>query len=93
MTRTIFENVDIIQVFQPNSLLTEIEIEKLIGVDAQQLLRMKPEEQYIVKESLPQNAIKLDYLKDEMFAGKFDANPYYRRQNASKDENNCVMLM
>lgn len=91
--RTIFENVDIIQVFQPNSLLTAIEIEKLIGVDAQQLLRMKPDEQYIVKESLPQKATKLDYLKDEMFVGKFDANPYYRRRNAFSDENNCVMLM
>lgn len=90
--RTMFENVDVIQVFQPNSLLTAKEIENLIGVNAQELLKMKPEEQYIVKNSLPEKANKLDYLTDQIFDGKWEQNPYYHRQNTTIEKKNYAML-
>lgn len=84
--RTMVENTSVIQVFQPNSLMTAKEIESLTGLSAYEVLQIKSNEQYIIQNSRPQKAIKIDYLTDAMFAGKFSLNPYYTHQKLEETQ-------
>jgi len=54
---------------------------ELFGMETGELLRMKPDEAVVaVRGEGVRKVRRLNYLKDEMFEGMFDPNPYYRRR-------------
>lgn len=54
---------------------------ELFGIEAAELLKMKPEEAVVaVRGEGIKRVRKLNYLKDGIFDGMFDGNPYYRKR-------------
>lgn len=82
--RTMLENCGVLQIFGVNNKLTADEISALSGIASEDLLGIMKNEQYLVRQGVAEKAEKLDYLIDEMFAGKFDSNPFYENKK-SKD--------
>lgn len=68
-----------LQIFGIGSHIGAKSIENLIGVEANTLLSMGEEEQYIVLNGYAERTEKLNYLKDILFEGRYDSNPLHER--------------
>lgn len=58
---------------------------EFLGVDPGELMRMKPGEAALAVRGEGTSKIRrLDYLRDSMFAGMFDENPFHRRRGPER---------
>ena len=82
--RTMLANCDILQMFAVNDYLTAQELANLTGLAAPELMRLGKDDQIVMQNGEPNRMKKLDYLRDERFAGLFDDNPFYRNAQKSR---------
>lgn len=82
---TLLNNCHTWQFFGISKYQVAKELAEVIGVPASALMGMSPDEQTIVSdgEMTPCFCRKMDYLKDEIFKGHFDPNPFYRNHGIS----------
>ena len=78
--RTMLANCDILQIFAVNDYLTARDLAELTGLSAPEIMRLKSDDQIILQNGEPNRVKKIDYLRDEMFAGLFDENPFYQKK-------------
>ncbi len=82
--RTMLANCDILQIFSVNDYLTAQELANLTGLAAPELIKLGKDDQIVMQNGEASQMKKLDYLRDEMFAGLFDDNPFYRNAQKSR---------
>ncbi|MCC9608105.1 type IV secretory system conjugative DNA transfer family protein [Blastopirellula sp. JC732] len=85
--RTLIDNSSL-QVFGIRSKLMARELAEVIDIDAHSLMHMSAEEQFLQLEG--HNSLvcrKINYLKDRIFAGRFDPNPYYAEKMSKQPLN------
>lgn len=75
--RTIINNCGVKQVFGQTDAFMAAGLDELFQVSIKSLIKMHRKDQLILRQSETVHATKLDYLKDLMFAGMFDPNPYH----------------
>jgi type IV secretion system protein VirD4 len=75
--RTIINNCGVKQVFGQTDAFMAAGLDELFQVSIKSLIGMGRKEQLLLRQQETVRATKLDYLKDRMFAGLFDPNPYY----------------
>ena len=75
--RTIINNCGVKQVFGQTDAFMAAGLDELFQVPIKSLTKMRRHEQLLLRHGETVPAIKLDYLKDRMFAGMFDSNPYH----------------
>jgi type IV secretion system protein VirD4 len=80
---TLLNNCHTWQFFGISKYQVAKELAEVIGVPASALMGMSPDEQVIISdgEMTPRFCHKMDYLKDEIFKGHFDPNPFYRNHD------------
>jgi len=77
---TVLNNSAVIQVFGLANGWVAKAAADVLGVPASEFLRMNREDQVLLRPGTePQMMRRVDYLVDRLFAGKFDANPRYRK--------------
>ena len=79
--QTMLANCDILQIFAVNDFLTARDLAEITGLSAPEIMRLKTYEQIVLQNGEPNRMEKLDYLKDKMFQGLFDDNPFYSNKN------------
>ncbi|WP_254410993.1 type IV secretory system conjugative DNA transfer family protein [Dyadobacter diqingensis] len=76
---SIINNCSVWQIFGIQHYTIAKELSEITGISAYELRNMKPNEQMLIINGREyKKAIKLDYLKDPYFAGKFDPNPFFK---------------
>lgn len=75
--RTIINNCGVKQVFGRTDAFMAAGLDELFQVSIKSLVAMRKHDQLLLRQRETVQATKLDYLKDRMFAGMFDPNPYH----------------
>jgi type IV secretion system protein VirD4 len=75
--RTIINNCGVKQVFGQTDAFMASGLDELFQVSIKSLTKMHRKDQLLLRQREVVHASKLDYLKDRMFAGMFDPNPYH----------------
>jgi len=76
---SIINNCAVWQIFGVQHYTIAKELSEITGISAYELRNMKPNEQMLIINGHEyKKTIKLDYLKDPYFAGKFDPNPFFK---------------
>jgi len=76
--QTMVNNCGVLQSFGFNNQLMARDWTDLLGVDADELMRLPAEDAMMcLAPGGPRRCRRLDYLRDEAFAGLFDPNPRY----------------
>jgi type IV secretion system protein VirD4 len=78
--QTLVNNAAVLQLLQPHNLRVAQEYADLVGgFSAEEVLAMEPDEQLLLTDSSRRAwvAQRLDYLRDERFAGLWDPNPMF----------------
>lgn len=75
--RTIINNCGVKQVFGQTDAFMAAGLDELFQVSIKSLISMRKNDQLLLRHRETVQATKLDYLKDRMFAGMFDPNPYH----------------
>ena len=82
---TIIGNCGVHQFFGIEDHLSAKELEFISGIPATEFIKLKKDEQYLILEGRKEKAGRINYLKDTIFKGLFDANPFYANKiNANK---------
>lgn len=75
---SILNNAAVWQIFGINHHTISKELADITGMSPYELRNLKPNEQVLIVNGKEyKNAIKLDYLNDPYFQGKFDPNPFF----------------
>jgi type IV secretion system protein VirD4 len=78
--KTILSNSGIIQVFGIANITAAADLADMLHLRRDMLMNLKDDEQLVqFNKEILYPLPKFDYLNDERFKGKFDANPYHRR--------------
>lgn len=78
---TILNNAGVVQMFGLNNGWVARGCAGLTDMPLKQLIQLRSDEQVLVLPGVePRVARRIDYLTDELFAGRFDPNPRYRRR-------------
>jgi len=84
---SIFNNCSVIQLFGNRNFAVAKEFASIVGVAPEELKDVARDEQTLVIDNEgPLLARKLDYLRDDVFKGRFDPNPHYQNLRVSFDE-------
>jgi type IV secretion system protein VirD4 len=75
--RTLVNNCGVKQTFGLTDPFMAAGLDELFNVSVNDLTRLASNEQYLVRSGETVKASKLDYLKDTVFKGMFDTNPYH----------------
>jgi type IV secretion system protein VirD4 len=81
--QTLMNNCGVLQFFGPKNHQIAGKIEQVTGVPVARIKKLLQQEQILVLDGEIVFAKKMDYLLDPEFAGKFDANPFYKRKEIS----------
>ncbi len=79
--QTLMNNSGVLQFFGSKNYQVANKIEMITGVSTPYIRNMHPDHQLLVLDGFAQVSKKLDYLKDPIFEGKFDPNPFYSKLN------------
>ena len=83
--QTILNNAGAIMAFGFGHYPGARDTAEFLGQDPAELLRLKPDEAILaVRDEGTRKITRLNYLKDEMFAGMADPNPYFRKRGPSR---------
>jgi type IV secretion system protein VirD4 len=92
--RTMLGNCEVLQLFASNDFITAKEMSEITGITPEEFIRLGGNEQFIIKSGKSIKIQKLDYLTDEMFVGRFDSNPFYKKRGLTQiDEPNMLNSM
>lgn len=75
--RTIINNCGVKQVFGQTDAFMAAGLDELFQMSIKSLTKLRRKDQLLLRHRDVVHASKLDYLKDRMFTGMFDPNPYH----------------
>jgi len=81
--KTLINNTSLIRILGAGNYWQAKTLSELFGFSPRELLDLKTTEQMIVLEGRPIRCQRVNYLQDEMYAGRFDSNPRYRSERDS----------
>jgi type IV secretion system protein VirD4 len=77
---TILNNSAVLQAFGFSHYVMAKEWADVLGLDPHELMHLRPDEAALaVRGEGTRRVRRLNYLRDAMFAGLFDPNPYFSR--------------
>ena len=77
--KTIINNAGIVRVLGASSYWQAKILAGLFGTSPSTLMELGPQEQVLVLDGTPQRCQRVDYLRDQMFADRYDSNPRHAR--------------
>ncbi|MCP1386227.1 type IV secretory system conjugative DNA transfer family protein [Runella salmonicolor] len=90
--QTLVNNCSTLQFFGCKNHLVAKGVEEITGIPAQRIAALPDDQQLVVMNGKNILSKRFDYLKDELFKGMYQPNPYYERQQGNVKINDLQQL-
>ncbi|MFN8349480.1 MAG: type IV secretory system conjugative DNA transfer family protein [Spirosomataceae bacterium] len=90
--QTLVNNCSVLQFFGCKNHLVAKGVEEITGISAQRIASLPPDQQLVVMNGKNMLSKRFDYLKDEIFQGLYQPNPFYERKSGSTKTNDLHLL-
>lgn len=75
--KTLVNNTSIIRMLGAGNYWQAAMLGELFGISPRVLMNLEPDEQMLLIDGRPQRCRRVNYLHDDLYAGRFDPNPRY----------------